>query len=201
MNRKFTINLIFALTINLLIKPFWVLGVERSVQNAVGAEAYGFYFSLLGFSLLFNVILDFGVNNYNNSFISKHPQLLGKKFPQLMILKLLLVIVYLVITAIFAIFSGYDTLQFKLLMVLCLNQVLLLFIAFLRSNVSALQYFITDSLLSVIDRTLMILFCSLLLWGHIFGDIRIEWFVFAQTFSYIINILICFIVLNPHLGK
>jgi phosphatidylglycerophosphate synthase len=85
MKRKFVVNLIFAVGINLLIKPFWVLGVERGVQNAIGASEYGFYFSLFSFSFLFNVILDFGINNYNNTFIAKYPHLLSKKFSQLVI--------------------------------------------------------------------------------------------------------------------
>ena len=112
MNRRFIINLIFAVGINLLIKPFWVLGVERGVQNAIGPEAYGFYFSLFSFSFLFNVVLDFGINNYNNTFISKYPQLLSKKFAQLVMLKLLLLVVYLVVTFIAAFLVGYDAIQF-----------------------------------------------------------------------------------------
>ena len=171
MNRRFIINLIFVVGINLLIKPFWVLGVERGVQNAIGAVDYGLYFSLFSFSFLFNVILDFGINNYNNIFIAKHPQLLSKKFSQLVILKFLLMIVYFILTFTIAISIGYGALQLKLLLILCFNQVLSFAITYIRTNVSGLQFFITDSLLSVLDRMLMIIFCSLLLWGHIFGEI------------------------------
>ncbi len=196
---SFIINLIFAVGINLLIKPFWVLGVERGVQNAIGPEAYGFYFSLFSFSFLFNVVLDFGINNYNNTFISKYPQLLSKKFAQLVMLKLLLLVVYLVVTFIAAFLVGYDAIQFKLLMVLCFNQILSFAITYLRTNVSGLQFFITDSLLSVLDRLLMILFCALLLWGKVFGEMQLNWFVYAQTLSYSITLIICFFVLKPHL--
>ncbi len=199
MNRKFIINLIFAVGINLLIKPFWVLGVERGVQNAVGAEQYGFYFSLFSFSFLFNVILDFGINNYNSTFIAKHPQLLSKKFSQLVMLKLILVLVYIIITVIVAFGMGYDAAHFQLLMVLCMNQILSFAITYLRSNIAGLQYFITDSLLSVLDRLLMILFCGLLLWGHVFGEMKLEWFVYSQTLSYGITMFVCFLVLKTHL--
>lgn len=201
MNRKFVINLIFAIGINLLIKPFWVLGVERGVQNALGAEAYGFYFSLASFSFIFNVILDFGINNYNNTFIAKYPHLLQKKFPQLVMLKLLLVLVYVVITFSVAFFIGYDTLQVQLLLILCLNQILSFVITFLRSNISGLQFFFTDSILSVVDRLLMIVFCALMLWGRVFGPFKLEWFVYAQTLSYCITALIAYLVLRPHLHQ
>ncbi len=199
MNRKFILNLIFAIGINLMIKPFWILGVERGVQNAVGAEAYGFYFSLFSFSFIFNVFLDFGINNYNNSFIAKYPQLLSKKFPQLVMLKLILVVVYIFITLLFALIVGYEKIQLQLLVLLCINQVLSFGITYLRTNISGLQFFITDSLLSVLDRMLMIVFCVLLLWGHIFGAMKLEWFVYSQTLSYSITLIVCFFVLKPHL--
>ncbi len=201
MKRRFIINLIFAVGINLLIKPFWVLGVERGVQNAIGAEEYGFYFSLFSFSFIFNVMLDFGINNYNNTFIAKYPQLLSKKFPQLVMLKLLLVVLYLMITLTIAFIVGYDKVHLNLLLLLCFNQVLSFGVTYLRSNISGLHYFITDSLLSVLDRLLMILFCALLLWGNIFGAMKLEWFVYSQSLSYFITLVFCFLLLKPHLSN
>jgi O-antigen/teichoic acid export membrane protein len=45
--------------------------------------------------------------------------------------------------------------------------------------------FKTDSFLSILDRILMILFCSVLMWGHFTATkFRIEWFVYAQTAAY-----------------
>jgi O-antigen/teichoic acid export membrane protein len=201
MNRKFIINLIFAVGINLLVKPFWVLGVERGVQNAIGAEQYGFYFSLFSFSFLFNVILDFGINNYNTGFIARYPKLLTKKFSQLVILKLMLLLAYVIITFIVAFFVGYNSVQLKVLLVLCLNQALSFSITYIRTNISGLQFFITDSLLSTLDRMLMILFCSLLLWGHVLGPMKLEWFIYSQTLSYSITLIVCYLVLKPHLAK
>lgn len=199
MKRTFLINLLFAVGINLLIKPFWVLGVERGVQIAVGAEAYGLYYSLFNFSFVFNVLLDFGINNYNNTFIARHPQLLAKKITQLTLLKGLLAVVYILVTIIAGLSIGYQSVQMKLLLLLCLNQILSFSITFVRSSISGLQRFITDSLLSVADRLIMIFFCAALLWWHVLGDMQITHFVYAQTLSYIITLAICIIVLLPHL--
>ena len=45
--------------------------------------------------------------------------------------------------------------------------------------------FFTDSLLSVLDRVLMIVICAVLLWGRFTGgEFKIEWFVYAQTVAY-----------------
>ena len=37
MLKKFLKNIALVLFLNLLIKPFWILGIDRSVQNVVGA--------------------------------------------------------------------------------------------------------------------------------------------------------------------
>jgi O-antigen/teichoic acid export membrane protein len=70
------------------------------------------------------------------------------------------------------------------------NQFLLSFILYLRSNISGLLLFKTDSVISVLDRLLMIIFCSILLWGNITdGHFKIEWFVYAQTTAYSLTFL------------
>ena len=74
---------------------------------------------------------------------------------------------------------GYNSEQLKLLGIVGLNQVLLSFILYVRSNIAALLLFKTDSILSVLDRILMILICSFLLWSGIFPktNFNIYWFV------------------------
>jgi O-antigen/teichoic acid export membrane protein len=50
--------------------------------------------------------------------------------------------------------------------------------------------FFKDSIISVLDRFLMIVICSILLWGNITNKpFEIEWFVYAQTISYGITLL------------
>jgi len=79
----------------------------------------------------------------------------------------------------------------KLLGLLAVNQFLLSFILYLRSNISGSLYFKTDSILSVLDRFLMILFCGILLWGHVTKEqFKIEWFVYSQTAAYTLTALI-----------
>ena len=191
MQKKFLTNLGFLLFLNLLVKPFWVLGIDRSVQNAVGPEDFGFYFSILNFSFLFNIVLDLGITNFNNRNIAQNTQLLNKHFSGILILKLMLGLLYLIVTFIIGWLIGYNSLQFKMLAWVAFNQFLLSFILYLRSNVSGLLHFKTDSVLSVLDRLLMIIFCSVLLWGNLFDHpFKIEWFVYAQTAAYALTALI-----------
>ncbi|HNX80239.1 MAG TPA: hypothetical protein PKJ24_10145, partial [Prolixibacteraceae bacterium] len=157
MRRKFVTNLLLLISLNLLIKPFWVLGIDRTVQNVVGAESYGLYFALFNFSIILNILLDIGITNFNNRNISQHTFLVKKHVSNIIGLKLILAVIYALICLITGAVIGYNRVQFHLLLFLILNQFLISFTLYLRSNISALQFFRTDSLLSVLDRTLMII--------------------------------------------
>ena len=201
MKRKFITNLALVIFLNLLVKPFWVFGVDRTVQNVVGAEDYGFYFSLLSFSLILNIILDAGITNFNNRRIARTPSLLRQYLSNIIILKLLLAFFYGIVCIAGGLIIGYDPAQCSLLIVLIINQFLASLILYLRSNISGLHLFRTDSLLSVLDRSLAILFCSLLLWGNVTDrPFRIEWFVYSQTLAYIITAIVALIIVLARSG-
>lgn len=183
--KDFIFNIILLIFLNLLIKPFWILGIDVGVQNRVGAESYGLYFAVFNFTFLFNMLLDMGITNFNNRNIARHQQLLQKHLSGIITLKLLLGAVYLAVVFAVALIIGYRDFQLWLLFWMAINQFLNAFILYLRSNISALLMFKTDSCLSVLDRLLMIVFCSILLWGGITQEtFRIEWFVYCQTAAY-----------------
>lgn len=195
MQRKFLTNLSLLLFLNLLVKPFWIFGIDRTVQNLVGSGEYGWYSSLLNFTFLFNIILDFGITNFNNKNIAQNNHLLNKYFSGIIIFKFFLAIAYIIVTLSVGMIWGYDSRQLLFLLILGFNQILISLILYLRSNISGLLHFKTDSLISVLDRLLMILICSVLLWGGLTGkQFRIEWFVFAQTAAYVITALIALII-------
>jgi O-antigen/teichoic acid export membrane protein len=196
LKKRFITNLALLIVLNLLIKPFWFFGIEVGVQNRVGEEMYGFYFSLFNFAFILNILLDIGINNFNNRAISRDHDLLKDHLAAIIPLKLVLFIIYAGAVLVSGKLIGYSPEQFRMLWVLVLNQFLSSFILYMRTNISGLQYFRTDSLLSVMDRSLMILFTGLLLWGNIARQpFRIEWFVYAQTLSYTLTLLtVVFIV-------
>lgn len=202
MKKKFITNLVLLVTLNLLIKPFWVFRVECSVQNMVGSAEYGLYFSLLSFSLLFNILLDLGITNFNNRSLSRDSTIIEKHFLNIVVVRLILAILYGVLVFAIALLSGYDHRQMNMLSFLVLNQFLAFFILYLRSNISGLQYYTTDSLLSVLDRTIMIVLASMVIWGNIFHDkFRIEWFVYIQSISYVLSLVTMLIVVLVKSGR
>lgn len=193
MQRKFFTNLILLLSLNLLIKPFWILGIDRSVQNQVGLEDYGMYFIIFNFSFLFNILLDLGITNFNNRNIAQHKHLLNKHFSGIIVIRLLLAVVFMLVTFSAALIMGYRGEMLYLLGWVIFNQFLLSSILYLRSNISGLLMLRTDSLISVLDRVLMITFCAILLWGNVSSQtFQIEWFVYAQTAAYLITAIIAF---------
>jgi len=179
-----------------------MFGIDRKVQNVLGAGEYGLYFSLFSLSILLNILLDAGIINFNNRSIARNHELVGEHLSKIVPLKLALAVVYAIIVFIAGLILGYDALRFKILGVLVFNQFLLSFILYLRSNISGLHYFRTDSLLSVTDRTLMILICGILLWGNVTDKpFRLEWFIFAQTVSYVVTAVIALIIVLSHTGQ
>lgn len=191
MNKKFIINLALLLLLNFLVKPFYILGIDAEIQNRVGAEVYGQYFSLLGFSFLLNIILDVGIVNYNTRNIAQHNFLLQKYFGHIISLRMILSVVYVVVALFFAWVLGYDVLEIEMLMWLVLNQILVSVILYVRSNLTGLLLFKRDSIISVLDRGLLIVICGSLLWGGFTKEtFNIYWFIWAQTFAYGVTLVV-----------
>ncbi len=193
--KDFVFNICFLIFLNLLIKPFWILGVDVGVQNQVGAESYGLYFAVFNFTYIFNILLDMGITNFNNRNIARNRQLLDKHLSSIIVLRLLLAAVYLLAVFAVAVVIGYRGFMLKLLFWTAINQFLNTFLLYLRSNISALLMFKTDSVLSVLDRLIMIVLCGVLLWGGVTSEpFRIEWFVYCQTAAYVIAVALALVI-------
>ena len=50
--------------LNMVIKPLWIIGIDRQVQLLEGPEVYGRFFALFQLSLMFHVILDAGIQTF-----------------------------------------------------------------------------------------------------------------------------------------
>jgi len=193
--KDFIFNIFFIVFLNLLIKPFWLLGIERGVLNAVGAESFGIYFAVFSFTYAFNMLLDFGLTNFNNRNIAQNTQLLSKHISGILSLRILLAIVYLIIVLVVGVAIGYNSYQIKILLWMALNQFLTTLILYLRSNISALLMFKTDSFLSVVDKLLGVIICSVLIWGNVTDKpFDIMWFVYAQTASHLFAVAIALVI-------
>src|ERR1700759_4077564 len=87
-------GLSWLIVLNLLIKPAWIFFIDRQVQNIVGYEEYGKYFSLLNLSYVLFFLNDAGLSNMLNQRMANGiPVNIG----QLLRLKSFLLLLYIVI--------------------------------------------------------------------------------------------------------
>jgi O-antigen/teichoic acid export membrane protein len=185
MQKVFFSNLTLLVVLNVIVKPFYLFGIDAQIQNTVGAEDYGMYFALLNFSFLFNIILDVGINNYNTKNIAEQPRVLQRYLGAIIGLKVFLGVGYALTTLGIAMLFGYHDFHLKILGFLVINQFLVSVILYFRSNFAGLHWFKIDALMSVLDRVLLILICLGLLYGSWSNQpFKIEWFVYAQTVAY-----------------
>jgi O-antigen/teichoic acid export membrane protein len=191
LKRYFLSNIALLLFLNLLVKPAWVFVIDRNVQLTVGHTDYGLYSALSSLTIMFNILLDLGITNFNNRNLAADRSNLGDFLPNMIAAKLLLSGLYFVVIAALGLSLDYSGRAFTLMMGLALVQSLNSFLLFLRSNVSAHHDYGTDSLLSVLDKLLMIGVCGILLFLPLFqGQFRLEWFLYAQMGCYLITILV-----------
>jgi len=199
--RTFLANLALVLVLNLLVKPFYILGIDAGVQVRVGSEAYGGYAALLSLSFLLNILLDLGITNYNARNIARHEQLLQKHLSGILSVRIVLVALYAVITFLVAGVLGYRGEQLGLLAILVLNQALAATVLYLRSNLAGAQLFAQDSLLSVLDRALLIVMVGWMLWVRADGaPLTITWFAWAQTIAYGAAVLVALVLVLRRSG-
>ena len=188
-------SLLLLLFLNLLIKPLWLLGIDRTVQNTVGMQVYGLYYALFTFSMWMQLILDPGIHTFNNREIAQDNTTISGYFSAFLPLKFILAIFYFIITIIAGLIIGFRAHEVYLLAWIAVIQVLSSLLLYLRSNLAGLHLFKTDSIFSVLDRTLMIILCGILLQKSIIGSpFKIEWFIYAQVVALGLSCVAAFIV-------
>ena len=201
MQNRFIKNIIFLLFLNLLVKPFWYFGIDLEVQNRLGDALYGQYLSIFNFSYLFYILLDLGITNFNSRNIASDNKMLSKHFAGLAEIKLLLGVCYAIVIFAIGYLNGFrEGYQLKMLFWCGLNQILLSFVLFLRSNMQGLLLFKADSFLSIFDRVLAILLMALVLWSGWFslGHFNVVWFLQVQTIAYLSTIALALFLVLKH---
>jgi len=182
MNRAFFVNLVFLLAINGLVKPVYLFGIDRTVQNTLPEGEYGLFFALFNFTYLFQIINDFGLQVFNNRQVSQNRHMLGHYLPNLLMLKAMLALLYLTVVGLVAWLVGYEASLGPLLALVALNQILVSLLLYLRSNISGLGFYRLDSAFSALDKLLLIGLLGFLLWHPAApAPFQLWWFVAAQT--------------------
>jgi O-antigen/teichoic acid export membrane protein len=177
---RFYSSLGLLIFLNAVVKPVWIFGIDRQVQNAVGASVYGSYFSILNLSIVFSFLLDWGLTNfYNRQLAAKNESFIAYA-GSFIVLKLLFALLYGGIICCITLLSGID--KWNIVLYVILIQVCTSFLVFFRAIITSQQWFTTDAWLSVLDKIAMILLCGTLIWfPFLAGPINIERFLLLQT--------------------
>lgn len=183
MRKTFVSNLILLVGLNLLIKPFYILGIEAEIQDRVGAAHFGSYFALINFSILLNILPDLGITNWNTRRVAQEGKLNAQYLGTLFKLRGILALVYAVACLAIGAVLGYSNEQMYGLLLLVFNQIIAATILFLRSNLAGLHLFKQDSFLSILDKLLLVLGLGWMLWGIPDLTFQVEWLIYAQTIA------------------
>lgn len=190
---RFYSSLGLLLVLNILVKPLWIFGIDRPVQNLAGTAVYGTYFALFNLAYLLNFLLDWGLSTFLNRELAADPAAYSRKTGFFLRLKLVMVLLYGAIVFIIARVSGIEN-QGWLWLLIGIQSLTSLFL-FARAIISAHQWFRADALFSVLDKILMILLCGGFLLFPTWGQLSIDRFLWIQLICTGIALLAALIML------
>lgn len=180
MLKKFVKDQFLLQILNWLIKPVWIFGIERYVQNQSGDAVYGEYYAVFNFVLLFGFLLDFGINSYLTSEVSKSNN--ANIVNPLLRIRLWLNFVYLLLVIALGIASNLPLNYLGLILV---GQVLSGFSMFYRAILQGQHLFKKDAILSVMDRVIALIgFIIFVLLYDFTPEILVQAFLAAQLLGY-----------------
>ena len=184
-NKTFLKNISILLVVNLIIKPIYIFGIDAQTQNMLGENQYGLYFGLFNFCMLFQIILDPGILNYNSQLISKNANKVESYFSEILGAKVLLIGLYVVSVMLFAMGSSYPRDYYQYLPGILTILILTSLANYFRSHFSALGRYSYESWFSGLDKLLMILILGYFLF--IKKEISIHFFIMGQVLALTIS--------------
>lgn len=189
--RSFYSNLFFSLGLNLLVKPVAIFLIDAAVQNEVGTE-YGLYFAIFNLSLILSILFDFGINNLSTKEAAQNLEAAKLQFTSIFSFRIVLMLFYLSGLFCCNLYLRLSWVEYKLILILGLNQFFIANIAYFRSFFAGLQWFRLDAIFSVLDR--MMLICSMGYLIYLYPDgfklVHIESYALMQFGSYALTFII-----------
>lgn len=178
--RQFYASLGLLIILNLVIKPIWIFAIDRQVQNVVGTVEYGNYFSLVNLSVVFSFLLDWGFTSFYNRQLAAKEATMTNAAGYFLLVKFLFSLLYVLVVLLVAFSTGID--RWDIVVPVILVQVFTSFFLFFRAIITARQWFKTDAVLSVLDKSLMIFICgTFLFFPAVAGGMNINKFLWTQA--------------------
>lgn len=176
--------------LNAVVKPLWIFGIDRQVQNTVGPTEYGTYFSLFNLSVMFSFMLDWGLTAYFNRQLASQQEGFKRLTGEFLQAKIQFIAVFGILVLIVAGIAGVDNQRFDIVLGVIAIQASSSLFLFFRAVITADQRFRTDAWLSILDKVLMIVACSYFLFVPSSGGITIQKFIWLQVTCTAISIFV-----------
>jgi O-antigen/teichoic acid export membrane protein len=157
MKREFTYNIVLLVLINIIVKPLYIFGVETRIQNILGPQEYGLYFSLYAIIFMLLVFNDPGIQNYNTIYVAKNEKELPYHFPRLLGAKAVLIVLFMLLSLLCCFALGYGASTLGYIMGICLLFSLSTLFVLLRAQLSSMGYYRWDTFYSSLDKLLLLL--------------------------------------------
>jgi len=148
--------------LNLTIKPINLL-LENIVQDKVGHIQYGLFAALNALSFLFIVLLDIGINQFLTKKFASETEKSSEQLSIYFSFKVVLASVYPFFMLAIGYIMGYRGVEIVLLFLISLSYCAYQLLMYIRAKYQASQFFGLDSLASISDKTLLIIFTGILL--------------------------------------
>ena len=151
--KQFYKSVSLLLLLNIVLKPIWILGIDRQVQLIVGATTFGNYYALLQLATIFSIVLDFGLGiYYTTNYTNTTKAILQGQFKHLLIVKIVLSLAYTLLILI--LYSSFGVPITNIIGLLIVTQIANSFLLFGRNYFTIHQLYTYDAWLSVTDKLL-----------------------------------------------
>ena len=195
---SFLVNILLLISVNVLIKPAYIFAIEIPVQNHVGNDVYGMYFTFLNLAYIFQLLNDLGLQNLTYSELPRDRTVFPRMLSNIISLRALLAVFFLAVMAVAGYILDYWQLSGRLFALVTLNVFLISCLQYVRSNLSGLGLYFKDSLLSIVDKFLMLVVLAIMLYGQPRANFDIFDFVLVQTFSFLFAIGVGMLMLRSY---
>jgi len=168
----------------------------------MGTGTYGMYKVLFNIAFLLQFVHEPGIQSYNSQNIAKNPDQLGFHLPRILGLKSILFVLYFVLAIGYFFVSGFDVQLLPLMVVIAINLFLSTLFLYLRTNIAAIGKYRIDSLLSSLDKLLMLVILGVLSWVPPFCErFEIIWLAYGQLAAFALSCLVALWILRKQLGQ
>lgn len=182
--KKLFSGILFTQGLNLLVKPLYLLWIDREVQNRVSPEEYGGYFAVLNLTLIGVVLLDPGIHNFVIRSVASNREKSKSYFISGLVNKGWLTGLYAAVIGISAWALDLPTSMMPVVVSMIMFQIFASYIQYFRSIFTALERFKSDGVLSVAERALTMGLMAMLLFGIApFLNLSVQTFSFIQAVS------------------